>query len=132
MTTPISSPISLYTGEKATIERVDLPELGPVLRFTGILDEANPGTFLDPLLARIHEEAQAEGLGSLTADLSALAFMNSSGIKAMVKWVMSYRELPAEGRYRLTLRYAPQVTWQQASVKALGLLAKGAVTLQAV
>lgn len=122
---------TLYAQDNIHIGLEHEPD-GMFVRFTGIIDQPKPGEFLDPLIARVHEDALSGRPARVAADLSGLSFLNSSGIMALAKWVMKLKEAPANQRYPLTLLYAPGVTWQQTSLKPLVMMSGGLVTLEPV
>ena len=63
---------------------------------------------------------------------TALTFLNSNGIKCLANFVRRHMAQPADQRYRLVLRYSPEVTWQRATLKALATMARDAITLEAI
>lgn len=105
---------------------------GLVIKFSGVIDHVHPGEFLDPVLTKLHEAAVGQQVPLVSADVSALSFLNSSGIKSFVKWIMSQLQLDEAQRYRIRFLYAPAVTWQQSSLKALVVLSRGTIELSAV
>lgn len=102
---------------------VDEREGGMVIKFKGNIDDANPGAFLDPALEDIHQQVLAHKLGEVDADFTELAFLNSSGIKSLIKWIMRQTELPESQKYAIRFLYSSRITWQQTSLKALTYLA---------
>jgi len=108
--------------EKIRIAVVD-QDGGMIIRFSGNIDDPNPGLILDPALDQIHREIVANGLPEVAADFTALEFLNSSGIKSLIKWIMRQTELPEDRQYRIRFLYSNRVTWQQTSLKALTYLA---------
>ena len=105
---------------------------GFVVKFSGVIDHVNPGEFLDPLLLQIHEAAIGQQVAQVSADFSELSFLNSSGIKSFVKWIMNQLQLDAAQRYRIQFLYSPAVTWQQSSLKALVVLSRGTISLNPI
>jgi hypothetical protein len=113
------------------VELKETPQDGLLLRFQGAIEQANPGAFLDPLLEQVHQEAQRLGL-AVTADFTGLGFLNSSGIKSLIKWVMKQMCLPEGARYGIKFLYARHVTWQATSLTAITHLARGSVIAEPV
>lgn len=105
---------------------------GLIVKFTGTIEHPNPGEFLDPLLIQVHEAAMGQKVALVSADFSELDFLNSSGIKSFVKWIMNHLQQDAAERYQLRFVYSPAITWQQSTLKALTVLSRGAITLSAV
>jgi hypothetical protein len=85
---------------------------------------------LERFLAGIHEEARQQKLPSVTLDVRALAFMNSSCLKSLVVWVTQIQDLPAEQRYKITVLSSPTLYWQKRSLFAISSLASDIVTIE--
>lgn len=66
------------------------------IKFKGKIDDADPGVFMDPTLEEIHQQIVANGLKEVNADFTDLGFLNSSGIKSLIKWIMRQTELADE------------------------------------
>jgi hypothetical protein len=120
-----------YKGAKVSIELVGTTGT-PTVRFDGVINDVNPGVYMDPLLDEVHKHLTSQRLAHVIADLTSLSFMNSSGIKALIKWVTRQAKEPASVPYRITLRYSNAVAWQQSSIKVVALLAKNVVTMESV
>ena len=76
---------------KVGIEVSDIPS-GVAVTIVGEIDMQDPSVILDPLFDKIHKGAMASGLKFVDFDLRQLSFLNSSGIKAIAKWIS---EIPA-------------------------------------
>lgn len=120
------------TNGSTTIDVLDGPEGALLLKFKGNIDQANPGDFMDPMLDRVHERVLSNKVPSVIADFTELQFCNSSGIKALINWVMKQMEMAPDSRYPVKFLYSKKVTWQQTSLKAITFLARGIVTADAV
>ncbi|MEB3197737.1 MAG: hypothetical protein VKP62_11090 [Candidatus Sericytochromatia bacterium] len=120
-----------YRSDKVQIT-VESPEDNPLVRFSGRIDDADPGAFMDPALEGIHLQLVALGVREVSADFTELSFLNSSGIKSLIKWIMRQTELDEEQKYRIKFVYSSRVTWQQTSLKALTYLAPKTVVTVAV
>jgi hypothetical protein len=122
---------SKFPAELA-IELCEASHNGLVLRFRGTIEQANPGEFLDPLLDQIHQEALRRGRTLVTADFTQLGFLNSSGIKSLIKWVMKQMYLGEDTRYGIKFLYSSRITWQVTSLKAITNLSRGTVLAEPV
>jgi hypothetical protein len=78
--------------DRIKIEILD-NESGIVVKFIGDIDMEDPSLILDPLFSRIHDGAVTKGIKIVYADFTDLSFLNSSGIKAVAKWIMKLTEL---------------------------------------
>jgi|GEM_PF-813919 len=123
--------ISPYTTDKTQITVHEGPDGGLVVKFVGTIDHTNPGEFLDPLLDRVHTQALEHQFRQVEADITELEFLNSNGIKSVIKWVMRHMELNERVRYGLKVTYSRKITWQQTCLKAINHLAKGSVIAEA-
>lgn len=103
-----------------------------VIRFKGKIDDADPGIFMDPTLEEIHQQIVAHGLNEVNADFTELSFLNSSGIKSLIKWIMRQTELAEDQKYKINFLYSSRITWQQTSLKALTYLAPKTVVAMPV
>lgn len=125
------SPYRLPTPDAAQLS-LDDPGSGPIsLAFRGAIEDPQPGRFLDPLLEDVHAAALG-GHRAVVIDFRALEFLNSSGIKALIKWVMRQVGPGMQERYPIRFRYDPGVTWQTTSLGAIARLSRGAVELDPV
>jgi hypothetical protein len=111
-----------FKNDKVQIAVEDGEQL-MTIKFKGKIDDADPGVFMDPTLEEIHGQIVANGLKEVNADFTDLSFLNSSGIKSLIKWIMRQTELADEQKYKINFLYSSRVTWQQTSLKALTYLA---------
>lgn len=124
--------LHLVFPAELSIELTETPERGLLLRFRGTIEQANPGEFLDPLLDKIHQAALDRKDTLVTADFTEFGFLNSSGIKSLIKWVMKQMYLSDESRYGIKFLYSSQVTWQATSLRAITNLSRGTVVAEPV
>lgn len=122
--------MNLYKNDKTSIDLVEQGG-GLCIKFSGTIDQADPGQFMDPILEKVHAQA-LEKKSRVDADFTNLSFLNSCGIKALIKWVMKLNTVPQPARYAIKLLYSSKITWQQSSLKAITFLAKDIVTIEPV
>lgn len=103
---------------------------GIELVITGEIDMQDPSVILDPLFDKIHKGSLSSGIKVVTANMKALTFLNSSGIKALAKWIMALAVAPADKRYAIKIVHSKDVAWQATSLPTLTFLVPGAVTLE--
>ena len=89
----------------------------------------DPSSLLDPVFEKAHKGTLEKKMKSIILDLKKLAFLNSSGIKAIAKWVMKLSEVPEEERYSIRILHDKATTWQVTSLPTLTFLVPGAVKL---
>lgn len=102
---------------------------GDVLHLTmsGSVETRDPGSLFDPYWDAMDDTLRREGVGLVELDISALDFMNSSGILTLVRWVMKVAAQPA---YQIVIRYDHEVAWQQTSLPVLARLAPEVVRVE--
>jgi hypothetical protein len=95
----------------------------------GNVDMRDPGRVFNPFWKDVDEKAAELGLETVEVDLRSVAFMNSSGILTVVRWVSRLIAGAGKARYRVLFRYDPNVTWQRTNVPVLARLAPETISL---
>ena len=103
---------------------------GIAVRFVGDIDMEDPSIVLDPLFEKIHSSVVAQKIPDVQADFQNLNFLNSSGIKAVAKWIMKLAMLPADKKYAIKIIHNKAITWQVTSLPTLTFLVPGAVKIE--
>jgi hypothetical protein len=114
---------------KVTIDVSDIPS-GLAITIVGDIDMQDPSVVLDPLFDKVHKGAMASGLKVVNFDLKQLAFLNSSGIKGIAKWIMNLASAPADKRYVIKILQNKSIPWQVTSLPTLTFLVPGAVQIE--
>lgn len=109
---------------------VDDTANGIAVRFVGDIDMEDPSIVLDPLFEKIHSSVVIQKIPEVQADFQNLNFLNSSGIKAVAKWIMKLAMLPAEKKYSIKILHNKAITWQVTSLPTLTFLVPGAVKIE--
>jgi len=115
--------------DKIKIDIVDNAE-GLTTKFVGDIDMEDPSILLDPLFEKIHQGMVAKKVPFVVADFQALNFLNSSGIKAIAKWIMKLAMLPPDQKYQIRIAHNKAITWQVTSLPTLTFLVPGAVKVE--
>ncbi len=115
--------------DKIKITVDDTPN-GIAVRFVGDIDMEDPSIVLDPLFEKIHSSVVAQKIPEVGADFQNLNFLNSSGIKAVAKWIMKLAMLPADKKYSIKIIHNKAITWQVTSLPTLTFLVPGAVKIE--
>lgn len=102
---------------------------GGTVTFAGDIDMADPSPLLDPLFEQVHSQALEEGAQAITLDFTQLSFLNSSGIKAIAKWIMRLAAVPESKKYKIKIVHNPEITWQMTSLPTLTYLVPGSVEI---
>lgn len=108
---------------KETHDHATLEAQGDTVVFSGELDSPNPGQFLTPFLSQV-----ADQMGDkVRLDFSKLDFLNSSGIKCLVSFVL---EKPPEAKVIFITDSAK--TWQKTSFEVIQSLDEDSVLIEEV
>jgi hypothetical protein len=87
---------------------------------------------LAAFIPSVHAKAVETCVSSVTVDMLALEFMNSSCFRNFVNWLNWIRELPEARRYKLRFVGSRARHWQRPSLSALSLFAVGLVDIEFV
>jgi hypothetical protein len=115
--------------DKVKIDILDNGE-GLMAKFIGDIDMEDPSIVLDPLFEKIHQGMVAKKIPFVVADFNGLTFLNSSGIKAIAKWIMKLAMLPPDQKYQIRIAHNKAITWQVTSLPTLTFLVPGAVKVE--
>lgn len=115
--------------DKVKIDILDNAE-GLMAKFVGDIDMEDPSIVLDPLFEKIHQGMVAKKIPFIVADFNGLTFLNSSGIKAIAKWIMKLAMLPPDQKYQIRIAHNKAITWQVTSLPTLTFLVPGAVKVE--
>ncbi|HNZ26032.1 MAG TPA: STAS domain-containing protein [Spirochaetota bacterium] len=115
--------------EKATVELSDISN-GMKVTFSGDIDVQNPEPIFVPFFEQIHNKVLENNIKYVELDFSKLTFLNSSGIKTLIKWITKVTPLPVEKKYRFKIVANSEITWQETSLKMLSMLAPGLIEIQ--
>ncbi len=115
--------------EKATVELVDIPG-GIRVTFNGDIDVQNPEPLFIPFFESIHNGILEKMIKVVELDFLTLTFLNSSGIKTLIKWITKVTPLPMDKKYKFKIIANSKITWQETSLKMLSMLAPGLIEIQ--
>ena len=102
---------------------------GVAVVFSGDIDLTDPSVILDPFFESIHQGAIASGFKAVVSDFSKLDFLNSSGIKAIAKWIMKLMSVTPDQQYKIKIVYDKNITWQATSLPTLKFLVPDVVEI---
>lgn len=120
--------IENVTTEKANVELFDIDN-GVKVIFTGDIDVQNPEPIFVPFFEKIHDAVVDKGIKYVELDFTKLTFLNSSGIKTLIKWITRVTPLPPEKKYNFKIMANSEITWQETSLKMLSMLAPGLIEI---
>ena len=121
--------IEPVSEERIIINVLDNPN-GVTVKFTGDIDMEDPSIILDPLFEKVHDGVLENNYKEVMADFRELNFLNSSGIKAVAKWIMKLSEVDDNQKYIIKIVHNKDITWQVTSLPTLTFLVPGAVQVE--
>lgn len=110
-----------YITESVSIFVRDYGENIQVL-FSGEIDMQDPESVFLPIFERIHNSIVESGIKEIHLNFEKLIFLNSSGIKALIKWIQLDLISPEKDRYKFKIYANPKIPWQANSLKLLSIL----------
>jgi len=121
--------IASVSQGKIQVDLLDNSE-GLTVKFVGDIDMEDPSVILDPFFEKVHQGMVAHKIPFVVADFHGLTFLNSSGIKAVAKWIMKLAMLPPDQKYVIRIAHNKAITWQVTSLPTLTFLVPGAVKIE--
>lgn len=98
--------------------------------FNGEIDMQDPDSSILPFFESIHNEIIKNEVKLIQLDFVPLKFLNSSGIKVLIKWVQSILVLPADKSYKVEILAKEDVAWQSNCLSLMSLLAPQLITIK--
>lgn len=121
--------LEAFRNDDLRIEPADLPDGGVELRFSGTIDMRDPSSILLPYYDQVHDHVTANKVPEVRLDLRNLAYLNSSGILTLVKWIKKLQDMPAEQKYKFHIVYSGDINWQRISILTIGKMAADVVSV---
>lgn len=110
--------ISTLTHDSVNIFVEDIDEV-ICLNINGSINMQDAYTILFPYFTEVHNTLEANSVRNLQIDITELTFMNSSGIGALVKWLMMIPSMPDDNRYKVKIILNKDIAWQNRGLKIL-------------
>jgi hypothetical protein len=99
--------------------KVSLRVDGDTVFIVGEIDQLSPRDFMAGFLEIVHNMALGENLTEVRVDVTQLEFLNSSGIKEFLSWILRRNRIPVEKKYRINFLFDPAVAWQPVTLPRL-------------
>ena len=115
--------IADYTGEFVSIKIEDY-ENTIQISFFGEIDMQDPESLFLPYFENIHQKIVDDCINEVVLNFQNLNFLNSSGIKVIIKWIQIALILPEEKKYKFKILASSKVPWQANSLKLLSMLSQ--------
>ncbi len=107
--------IDTYEKENAKIEVADNDD-GITVYFHGKINMQNPQAIFGPYFDELHHKILDKNIKKVTADFTDLQFLNSSGLKSIIRWIMNDASLPKDNQYYIKILYNKEIGWQETSL----------------
>ena len=107
------SPVQVAGGKVSL--RVD----GETVSIVGEIDQMSPRDLMAGFFELVHNMALGEGLAEVKVDVTRLSFLNSSGIKEFLSWILRRNRIASEKKYRINFLFDPSVAWQPVTLPRL-------------
>ena len=101
---------------------VELKFIDNTIYISGNIDCQNPRYFMEPFFTDIHNFLIENSIKKVITDITQLKFLNSSGIRELVDWVMKLESLSEREKYSITFLCNPDYLWQESSIATIVFL----------
>ncbi len=108
-----------FKKDELIIEINDSEENTITINFTGRIYMLNPTEIIGPYLQDLHDKIVDKGFDYINVNFTNLHLLNSSGLKAIIKWFKSIDNLDGDKKYNVKLYYNADVDWQVTSLAML-------------
>ncbi len=108
-----------FQKDELNIEIKDNDEGTITVSFNGRIYMLNPTEIVGPFLLDLHSKILDKGFNSIRVDFTNLHLLNSSGLKAIIKWFKSIDGLDNDQKYKVKLYYKADMDWQVTSLAML-------------
>ena len=99
------------------------------IEFSGMADLSATATL--PLFFNlVHREIQRQAIREVVVSMRDLSFLNSSCLKAFVKWIDAIDSCEDAFRYKLRFISNPKHGWQRRSLETLKSMSDGSVSIE--
>ncbi len=111
--------------------KVSMRVEGVTVYIVGEIDQLSPRDYMGGFFEIVQNMALGEELAEVRVDVTRLSFLNSSGIKEFLSWILRRNRIPAERKYRINFLFDPAVAWQPVTLPRLRDLDPDGIVLTA-
>lgn len=104
-----------FSHEEASIDVEDTEE-GVLVNFHGKMNIPNPTAVYSPFFDDLHDKIVGASIKEVVTDFTDLKFLNSSGLKTIIRWVMQNAQEDEDKQYRFRIIYSEDIGWQTISL----------------
>ncbi|MBN2444737.1 MAG: hypothetical protein JXJ04_25500 [Spirochaetales bacterium] len=98
---------------------IEMKTEGNTIIFSGSINHPRPQVFMEPFMDAVHDNIVEKKIKEVNFDITDLRFLNSSGIREIVDWVLKMSKLPDSEKYMINFICSKQHKWQESSITTL-------------
>jgi hypothetical protein len=98
---------------------IEMKADGTTIIFAGSINHPRPQVFMEPFIEDVHNSILKNNIKEINLDITELRFLNSSGIREIVDWVLKMSKLPDDQKYKINFICSRQHKWQESSITTL-------------
>ena len=99
--------------------KISLRVDGDTVFIAGEIDHLSPRDFMAGFFEIVHNMALSEALAEVKVNVTDLGFLNSSGFKEFLSWILRRNRIPPEKKYKINFLFDPAVAWQPITLPRL-------------
>lgn len=105
---------------------------GSSITMTGEINEKEPGKDLKDFFEELNLYFVDKKINEVSIDVRSLFFLNSSGIKEIIKWIMNLNEIYRKSRGKIKFYCSKDITWQKPSFVPISNISPGIIYVDEV
>ncbi|MBN2532795.1 MAG: anti-sigma factor antagonist [Spirochaetales bacterium] len=98
---------------------IEMKADGTTIIFSGSINHPRPQMFMEPFIEDVHNSIVDNKIKEVDLDITDLRFLNSSGIREIVDWVLKMSKLPEDSKYKINFVCSREHKWQESSISTL-------------
>ena len=98
---------------------IEMKAEGNVISFSGSINHPRPQVFMEPFIEEVHDSILKNNIKEVDLNITQLRFLNSSGIREIVDWVLKMSKLPEDQKYKINFICSREHKWQESSISTL-------------
>ena len=98
---------------------IEMKTEGTTIFISGSINHPRPQVFMEPFIEEVHDTIVKNNIKEVDLDITKLRFLNSSGIREIVDWVLKMSKLPNEDKYKINFICSSEHKWQESSISTL-------------
>ena len=105
---------------------------GSSIIMTGEINEKEPGKDLKDFFEELNLYFVDKKINEVSIDVRSLFFLNSSGIKEIIKWVMNLNEIYRKSHGKIKFYCSKDIIWQKPSFVPISNISPGIIYVNEV